>query len=189
MDNKIKILIVAGLGLFFGVVVWAISTTPTAPPPPSEKIEPPSKMTYETNNIVEERNGVKVLELDSDKMIMDVANQIAEIENVRGKFYQTDGDFIELTANRGNYDYKSGDIHVEGDVLVVNSKGSKLSSGKLDWRGKEEILVASENVKISKDDMRAYGDIAEATNGLRHFKLKGNARILRGVKESEDNKQ
>ena len=86
MDNKIKILIVAGLGLFFGVVVWAISTTPTAPPPPSEKIEPPAKMTYETNNIVEEKNGVKLFELNSGKMIVDAITQNAEIEDVQAKF-------------------------------------------------------------------------------------------------------
>ena len=186
MENKYKILIVAGVGFFVGLVIWVISTTPDEPPP-SEKFEPPSKMTYETNTIVEEKDGVKLYELDATKMTVDAATQNAEFENIHGKFYQEDGKFVELTAQRGFYDRQSGDIHVEGDVVVTDSEGAKLTSGKLDWRGKDEILIATENVKISKEDMRAYGDIAEATNGLRHFKLKGNAHILRGVKESEDN--
>ena len=186
MERKYKILIAIGVGLFVCVVVWAISTTPTEPPP-SEKIEPPAKMTYESNNIVEEKNGVKLFELNSSKMIVDAITQNAEIEDVQAKFYQEDGNFVELTAKYGNYNRQTGDIHVEGDVVVTDSKGAKLISGKLDWIGKDEILIATDNVKISKDDMRAYGEFAEASNGLRHFKLKGNAHILRGVKESEGN--
>ena len=63
-------------------------------------------------------------------------------------------------------------------------KGAQLISDTLDWQGKQEILIATGNVQISKDDMRAYGDRAEATNGLRHFNLKGNAHVLRGVKDN-----
>ena len=185
MEKKYKILIGAGVGLFIALVVWVISTTPDEPPP-SEKFAPPSTMTYETNNIVEEKNGVKLFELNSDKMIVDAATQNAELEGVHAKLYQEDGKFVELTAQRGNYEHQSGDIHVEGDVTVTDSEGAKLISGKLDWRGKEEILIATENVQISKDDMRAYGDRAEATNGLRHFNLKGHAHILKGVKDAED---
>lgn len=186
MKLKFKLLIAAGLGLFLGVVVWAVSTTPTEPPP-SEKIEPPSKMTYERNSIVEEKLGVKIFELNSGKMMVDAATQNAELEDVQAKFYQEDGDFVQLTAKSGNYNRQTGDIHVEGEVVVIDSKGSKLVSGKLDWDNKREILIATEDVQISKDDMRAYGDRADATNGLRHFKLIGNARVLRGVKNSEGN--
>lgn len=185
MEKKYKILIVIGVGFFIGVVSWAIATTPSEPPP-SEKIEPPTSMTYETNNIVEESNGVKIFELNSAKMIVDAVTQNAELEDIQGKFYQADGTFIELTAERGNYHQKSGKVHVEGKVIVTDSKGAKLFSDKLDWDSKKEILTAKDNVKISKDDMRAYGDLATATKGLRHFKLKGHARVLRGVKEAEE---
>ena len=169
-----------------GVVAWAILTTPKEPPP-SEKIEPPSRMTYEDNNIVEERNGVKVFELNSGKMVMDAMSQNAEIENIQGKFYQEDGNVVELTAKFGVYNRQTGNIHVEGDVVITDSKGAKLTSDKLDWINEYGLIVATENVKISKDDMRAYGDFAQAANGLRHFTIKGNARVLRGVKESEGN--
>lgn len=184
METKYKILIGAGLGLFIALIAWVISTTPNEPPP-SEKFAPPSNMTYEKNNIVEEKNGVKLFELDSDKMIVDAATQNAELEGVHAKFYQEDGKFVELTAQRGSYEHTSGNIHVEGEVVVIDSEGAKLISGQLDWRGKEEILIATEKVQISKDDMRAYGDRAEARNGLRHFNLKGNAHILKGVKDTE----
>lgn len=184
MENKFKILIAGGVILFACLVVWVVNTTP-AEPPPVEKVAPPSKMEYEGNTIVEEKDGVKLLELYSDKMIVDAKTQNAEFENIHGKLYQADGKFVELKAKKGNYNRKNESVHVEGDVIVTDSEGAKLISGKLDWNSKDDMLVATEKVKLSKDDMRATGDRAEATNGLRHFKLKGNAQVLRGVKESE----
>ena len=184
MERKYKILIAVGLVLFACLVVWVIATTPTEPPPPV-KFEPPSSMTYETNNIVEEKNGVKLLELNSGKMIVDATTQNAELEDIQAKLYQEDGSFVELKAKRGSYNHQNGDIHVEGEVIVTDSEGAQLTSGKLDWYGKEEILIATDDVKISKEDMRAYGDRAEARNGLRHFNLKGNAHILKGVKDKD----
>ena len=182
MENKFKILIAAIAILFVGVIIWVIATTSTEEPP-ATKFEPPATMEYETNNIVEEKDGKIIYELDAEKMIVEAATQNAEFENINGKFYQAEGKFVEITAKRGNYNHQTGDVHVEGDVVVTDSEGAKLTGGSLDWLGKEEILIATGNVQISKDDMRGYGDRAEATNGLRHFKLKGNARILRGVKE------
>ena len=176
------------MALFAVLVYWVISTTPTEPPP-TEKFNPPSEMTYETNSIVEEENGRKIFELNSAKMVVDAVTQNAELEGINAKFYQEDGSFVKLKAKVGTYNRKNGNVHVEGNVVVTDSKGAKLTSGKLDWNAKKEVLVATQKVKISKDDMRAYGDRAEATNGLRHFKLQGNARVLRGVKKSEDKKQ
>ena len=188
MEKKYKILAAVGAVLFICLVVWVIKTTPTEPPP-SEKFNPPSEMSYETNTITEEKNGVKIFELNSEKMIVDATTRNADMEGIKGTFYQEDGKYIVLTAQRGDYNNKTGDVHVEGEVVVVDNEGAKLTSEQLDWKGKKEILTAKGKVKVSKDDMRGYGDSLEATNGLRHFKLKGNARILRGVKNSEDKKQ
>lgn len=182
MDGKIKILIGIIVAILGGVIVWAVMTTPDAPPP-IEKLEPPSTMEYEGNTLIEERNGAKLFELTAGKMVVDVDTQNASFEDFVGKFYQADGRTFELTARKGFYNHQTGDIHVEGDVAVSDSEGATLTGGKLDWLGAEEILIATDNVKISKDDMRAFGDRAEAWNGLRHFKLKGSARILKGVKD------
>lgn len=186
MERKYKILIAIGVGFFVGVVFWAIATTPTEPPP-TEKIDPPSKMTYESNTITEEKNGVKIFELNSSKMLFDAITQNAEIVDAQGKFYREDGTFIELNAKYGVYNRQTGAVHVEGDVVLTDSNGAKLTSGKIDCNVNYDLFIATENVKISKKDMRAFADYAEANNGFRHFKLKGNAKVLRGVKESEDN--
>ncbi len=185
MDNKIKILIVALVVAFAGVVVWAVGTAPD-PPPPIERIEPPKVMEYEGNTITEEKNGVKLWELVSEKSTVNIETQMLEFEKIQGKFYKEDGKILELHANYGNYNQKTKDVHVEGDILLLDGEGGQLTCETIDWLNASEIIVADNNVKISKDDMRAFADRAEVKSGFRHFSLKGNARVLKGVKSDKE---
>ena len=185
MDKRLKILTAVGVILFVCLIIWTIRTTPKAPEP-TEKIEPPKVMEYEGNTIVEEKDGVKLWELTTEKVRVDTVTQIAEFDKVSGKFYQETGKVLELTANNGTYDQRSRDVHVEGDVVVLDGDGGKLTSKNLDFKGAEEILIANEDVKIFKDDMQAFGDRAESKDGFKHFFLKGHARVLKGVKDNEE---
>ena len=72
-----------------------------------------------------------------------------------------------------------------GNVRVKNTDGAKLASDKLEWLLSEEKLIAEGNVKISKDNMRAFGDLAYAGNDFEKFGLLGHAKILKGVKDDE----
>ena len=184
MNKSEKILIGLGIFLFACLVIWVIRTTPDDPPP-EDIIEPPKTMIYENNVLSEERDGVKIWELQSEKAVIDAATQNAEFENVKCKFFQEDGRILELTADTGNYEQKTKNIHVEGNVVALDGDGAKMTGCKADWIDKEGILKFNDDVKISKDDMRAFADYAESTDGFNRFKLKGHARILKGVKEKE----
>ena len=184
MDNKIKILIGVIAILFVCLVTWVVRTTPDEPPL-IEKIKPPTVMEYEGNTLTEEKDGVKIWEMTSKKLVVDAKTHLAQFEEVNGKFFQADGKVLELTAQRGVYDQDSKNVHVEGDVVVLDGDGGKLTGNNLDWLSAEEKIVATGDVKISKDDMRAFADQAESMNGFQKFYLKGNARILKGVKEDE----
>ena len=185
MDKRLKILSAIGTILFVCLIIWTVRTTPKAPAP-TEKIDPPKVMEYEGNTIVEEKDGVKLWELSTEKIRVDSTTQIAEFDKVSGKFYQEDGKVLELTANNGTYNQKTRDIHVEGEVEVLDGDGGKLTSKKLDWDGTKEILIANDDVKITKEDMQAFGDRAESHDGFKHFFLKGHARVLKGVKDNEE---
>ncbi|MBR6013505.1 MAG: LPS export ABC transporter periplasmic protein LptC [Selenomonadaceae bacterium] len=184
MDKKIKILIGIGVILFVCLVTWVIRTTPKAPPP-QEKIEPPTVMEYDKNTITEEKNGVKVWEISADKIKMDSVTQMAEFEKVEGKFYQEDGKVLSMTGNSGVYNQQTKDVHVEGDVTVIDGDGAKLTSKNLDWKSEDETITATEDVKIFREDMRAFGDFATSNDGFRHFVMKGRVRILKGVKDDD----
>ena len=189
MSKRGKILAGIFFVFFVCLVTWVVRTTPSAPPP-EERIDPPKTMEYEGNTITEEKKGVKLWELTSEKIVVEADSQDAEFEKVTGKFYREDGKILELTADKGKYNQKSRDVHVEGNVILTNQEdGSKLTSKNLDWLGGEEKLIAKEDVKISKEDMRAFGDYAESKDGFSHFILKGHARLLKGVKEDSEEKK
>ena len=181
MENKTKILIGVLAILFICLVTWVVRTTPTEPI--DDYIEPPTIMEYENNTLVEEKDGVKIWEITTDKIRIDANTHRADFQNVKGKFYKEDGKILELTAIQGYYDQDTHNIHIEGDVVMTDGEGGKLETVHLDWLSHEELMIATEDVKISKDDMRAFADRAESSNGFQKFLLKGNARILKGVKE------
>ena len=181
MENKTKILIGVLAILFVCLVTWVVRTTPTEPI--DDYIEPPTVMEYENNTLVEEKNGVKIWEITTDKIRIDANTHRADFQNVKGKFFKEDGKVLELTAIQGYYDQDTRNIHIEGDVVMTDGEGGKLETVHLDWLSNEELMIATEDVKISKDDMRAFADRAESMNGFQKFLLKGNARILKGVKE------
>ncbi|MBQ9441699.1 MAG: LPS export ABC transporter periplasmic protein LptC [Selenomonadaceae bacterium] len=184
MEKKYKILTGILVILFVCLVTWVIRTTPKAPPQ-HEKIEPPTTMEYENNVITEEKDGKKVWEITADKMVMDSVSQTAEIENIHGKFFKEDGKVMEITGDKGVYNQQTKDVHVEGNIVVLDGDGAKLMSENLDWTGAEELLTASNDVKIFREDVRAYGDSASSTDGFNHFFMKGNVRILKGVKDDD----
>ena len=184
MDTKWKILL-AALGIGFAcLVVWVVKTTPDAPPE-VEKVDSPTIMEYVGNTISEEEGGVKIWEITAEKAFVDINTQNVAFQNIIGHFYQKDGRTIELLAKFGYYDTATKNVHAEGDVTVTTDDGAKLNSVELDWLGTEYKLIATDKVKITKDDIIATGDKAESTDGFRHFKLKGRAHIIKGVPQEQ----
>ena len=182
MDTKLKILLALIGVAFVCVVVWAVATTPEAPTLPTvNNSESPDVVNYVGNTISEEVNGVKVWELTAEKSAINIITQDAELQNIIGHFYQKNGRIVELRAKSGTYDNTTKNVHVEGDVIVTTDDGAKLTSVKLDWLNNEYKLIAKEKVNITKDDIKATGDMAESIDGFRHFKIKGHAHIVKGV--------
>ena len=187
MSTRDKILAAIVVIFFVCLVTWAVRNAPPTPPP-VEKIEPPTVMEYEGNTLVEERDGVIIWELTCEKMRIDSVTQNIELDGVTCKFFQQDEEKSwQLTAQKGIYYQTFKVIHVEGDVVVTNSDGAKLTSGQLDWFGEQEMVVATGEVKISKDDLRAFGDMAYSNNGFKHFGLWGHAKLMKGVTDELTN--
>ena len=79
-------------------------------------------------------------------------------------------------------------MEYEGNTLVEEKDGRiiwELTCDKLDWFADMEMLIAAGNVKISKDDMQAFGDMAYSQTALNKFGIMGNAKILKGVENAK----
>lgn len=184
MSKNWKRLIGLGALLFAALVIWVVATTPTEPPP-LEHIDRPTTMEYEGNELSEEVNGVRLWDLTADRMVVDANTQDAELTKLVGHFYQADGRSIEFRADHGVYEYSTKDIHIDGNISVETSDGARLLSGKLDWINADGLLVATEDVKISRGDLKATGERAESSDGFKRFWLKGKAHITKGLGESD----
>ena len=87
MSTREKLLAATVLIFFVCVVVWAVQTTPSEPPP-IEKVDPPTVVEYEGNTIVEEKDGQIIGELTFSKMIIDSTTQNIELNDLIWKFHQ-----------------------------------------------------------------------------------------------------
>ena len=127
----------------------------------------------------------KVWQLTAKKGLYD---QNSKLIHVEGEVVVTEETAKEwqLTADKANYDQNNKLIHAEGNVVVINNENAKLTSQMLDWFGEQEMLVATGEVKISKDDVRAFGDLAYSNNGFKHFGLMGNAKLQKGVTDDSE---
>lgn len=180
MSTRNKILAALVVIFFVCVVVWAIRTTPTEPPP-IEKVEPPTVIEYEGNTIVEEQDGKVIWELTCDKMRIDTITQNIELDGVKGKFYQykdEDETIWELTAKTGVYYQTSKNIMVEGEVDITNSEDSQLLTDKLEWFAEQGLLSAAGDVKIkNKDGAKLRSDKVEWFTGEDKIIATGGVRI------------
>lgn len=158
-----------------GVIIWELTC---------------SKMRIDSVTQLAELEGViakfhqhekdKVWQLTADKGAYD---QVGKLIYVEGNVVVTENNDKQwqLTSDKGTCDPNNKLIHVEGNVVVENNEGTKLTSQTLDWFGEQEMVVATGEVKIVKDDVRAFGDMAYSNNGFKHFGLMGHAKLQKGV--------
>ena len=162
-----------------GVVIWELTCT---------------KMRVDSVTQLVELDGViakfyqqekdKVWQLTADKGIYDQNGKLIHVEGNVVVTEQKDNEW-QLTSDKGVYDPNNKLVHAEGNVVVLNKDNAKLTAQVLDWFGEQGMLVATGEVKIAKDDVRAFGDLAYSNNGFKHFGLMGHAKLQKGVTGDE----
>ena len=179
MSKRGKILLGVAAVLVLSLIVWAVYTVPQ-PPAPTEESASSKVMQYGTNTIREEKNGRTMWELTSDSTEMNLDTQDTVCTNVRGKFYEDNGNVLEVTAPHGIYNGNTKNIRLDQGVLVTTTDGAQLTSDALEWVAEKAMLAAIGQAKISRDDMSASGDRIESWDGFSAFKAIGNAHIVKG---------
>ncbi len=143
---------------------------------------------YQSEKIVRVEDEVIVTNSDGAKLLCDELEWHSEqelltaIDNVS----VTTNDGKELLCSKLMWNFKDELLTATDNVKITNSDGAKLWSDKIDWFTAEEKVIATGNVRISKDDMRGFGDLAYSENNFKKFGLLGNARVLKGVKDTEE---
>lgn len=92
----------------------------------------------------------------------DIFSNIVKLHYVIGNLYG-ESDNVKLTANRGNFNRLDGRMHLEENVVITTTSGTKMTTNSLDWDKRKELVSSSEPVNITRDNMvtNAKGVVGE----------------------------
>ena len=169
----------AALVLAGGVYYFIRSEPPEPQPKPQEAVTGPSAF-LEGNKLVEKKNGKVIWELTANTIAIDPTSGKIALVDVKAVFYREDGNKLNVTAKNGSFDNKTRDMDLSGEVNAVSTDGGKLTADKVDWRQKEELIIAKGNVRLEKTDVVATAQEAQTDKALEQIRLSGNAVIIKG---------
>ncbi len=136
--------------------------------------------TMKNSIISREKDGKKLWEFTIGEAINDAAKKRTLLKGVEGRVYRTDGSYIDVKAKGGTMIPDKDDFTLEGDVWAQLSTGGRLLADKVNWLQKKELLTATGNVKLYKDEYVATGDKAVTTGEFKKLTMTGNAKVEKG---------
>ncbi|MFH1784196.1 MAG: LPS export ABC transporter periplasmic protein LptC [bacterium] len=124
-------------------------------------------------NIVQTTDGSKQWEMDAQEAQIYKETKSVDAKDLYVTFFEEGKKSSILTAQKGKLNTDSGDIEVEGNV-VVNSlvQNTTIETEKLFYIAKDEKIVSNEFVKQTREDSIITGYGLETDPGLRKVQIK-----------------
>lgn len=180
LRNKGFQMIVAALVITVGIIAWLMlgGEAPTNNPVQEENTGTNAKVRNTT--LAREVDGKKVWEITVEEVEQIKSSGEAVLKGVKGKIYREDGSVLDLVAGGGLVKSEEKDFELNNKVVATLSSGGKLTAESVRWQQTEDIITASGNVRLLKDDFLATGDKAVTSSAFEKMKLEGNAEVQKG---------
>ncbi len=105
-------------------------------------------------------------------------------QGVHLKFFTPEGEQqSDLTANYGEFQKEFGQAMVRGNVIVINKKGERMETEKLEWDNVRDSIYTNEFVKVYTENEIMYGDGIRAKSdfsGYKFFHIRGSIKLENG---------
>ena len=182
MNNKKVILTILGGVAFAAAVICWLVFGGSAPKniELGEGVKAKFNASLKDSVIQREKDGKKMWEFTVGEIINDKITKQAILKGIKGKVYRSDGNYIDIDAEKGSMKMGTNDFALEGNVKAINSSGGKLFADKVEWIQKGEQIIATGNVKLYKDEWFASADKAATTSAFNTLKLQGNTMVEKG---------
>jgi len=119
----------------------------------------------------------------------DILNETVKLKKVVGNHY-AEKDNINLTADNGDFNKKSGVVHLQDNVVITTSSGAKLTTDSLDWDRKQQIVSTLDKVNLERSDMNLSGKGAVGQTALKQVVLEKDVRLdIEPVDKKENKKE
>ncbi len=82
----------------------------------------------------------------------DINSEVIKLNDIVSNFYG-ENENVKLTAAKGDFNRQQGYLHLEKDVVVTTSSGTKMTTDTLVWNKKEQLISTKDPVNIERQDM------------------------------------
>lgn len=106
----------------------------------------------------------------------DIFEEVVKLKDVIGNLYGKEED-IRLTAERGDFNKGNGKVHLEEDVVITTSTGTKLTTDSLDWDRRGRLLTTRDTVNIEKQNMTIVAKGIKGEPNLKKVALEKEVRL------------
>ena len=155
------ILIYVFLGLAGAISVFAQDAAPVAEQESDQKINDFSLSGFG-------ERGKKTWELSGQSA--DIFEDVVKLKDITGKVYGKQED-LTLTAQRGDFDKTEGKVHLEKDVVITSSGGTRLTTDYLDWDRDKQTVMTEALVNVERNNMFTTATGATAQTDLKKVNL------------------
>lgn len=178
-----KWLIISLVALFLiGGLYYFFKDEPLPDPNETKKPSTGPGMIFSGGSLVEEKDGIKMWELDAESIETIENNKKVRFLNAKGVFYkrnETD-DKVSLIAEEAVVDLETSNIQAKGNVKISTDDGIELLAPVADWDNANGKFVGSGGIKLIKEDTVITGDTIESSLDSDKVVVKGNARVTKG---------
>lgn len=125
--------------------------------------------------LTETKEDQKYWEIYGETGTYDSQNGVAMLNNVIGNFYDKENNVsMSFESSKGTYNENKKQIILYENTYIVLKDLTTLRANKLEWSGSDVPIVASGNVKITKNqDFIATAEQVEISPDYDKFKIKG----------------
>ncbi|MBM3249383.1 MAG: LPS export ABC transporter periplasmic protein LptC [Candidatus Omnitrophica bacterium] len=106
----------------------------------------------------------------------DIFTEVVKLNEVVGNLYGKEED-IRLTAERGDFNKTDGKVHLEENVVITTSSGTKLTTDALDWDRKNQLVTTDDIVNIKRENMVVVASGARGEPNLKKVALEKDVRL------------
>lgn len=106
----------------------------------------------------------------------DIFTDVVKLKNVIGNLYGKEED-IKLIADKGDFNKTDGKVHLEQNVVITTSTGTKLTTESLDWDRKAQLVTTKDLVNIERENMVTSGIGAIGQMGLKQVTLEKDVKV------------
>lgn len=105
-----------------------------------------------------------------------ILDNIVNLTNIVAKAYSEETT-VTLTADEGTFNRLNNNVHLQKNVVVVTTEGTRLTTDSLDWENKSQTVSTDKLVKIEKENLEAIGTGAIGKPQLKQVELKTDVTV------------